>query len=579
MKQPTLAPRTAFIGLALILALGIAPQVSGQNTQDDEQAESNCVTCHTNQGIMEGLGSSLPQGPQAGIAECCAVELPSRAGWEGIYVGDSEFLMSIHNLYGCTGCHGGQEGVLDRRIAHQGMNPDPTSDPEEACGSCHSTEVELASTGLHQNLSGFHTVLEARGVDFSNPAMQEAFGQHCDTCHASCGQCHISRPSYTGGGLAQGHQVQEFPAVDESCAACHGARVASEFMGLNPDVEGSVHWLQGNMPCYDCHNTAQFHGSGSERTHRYDGEGMPRCVNCHPKADPEQTEENLAHDIHWEQVACAVCHASGPYQNCYGCHVGQDEQGLPFATLEESQMQFKIGRNPLPDEVHPWEYVLLRHVPIEPDTFAFYEDILLTSFDSTPTWKLATPHNIQRITPQNATCNNCHGQEELFLTADDIRPARWEANASVVVDEIPPETELHRVEAEPILVHDCTGDPSSATHIVPENCQPRLCIQCHPGTHQGDWSLANENIHTLYALVEPQGEVIVCEDCHSPQGNFDWAAEGYSDQEAAELIWDEFPHPQSLEDSRSSHIWMWGIGLVIAVSAGAPIVLRRKEDE
>lgn len=242
-------------------------------------------------------------------------------------------------------------------------------------------------------------------------------------------------------------------------------------------------------------------------------------------------------------------------------------------------MQFKIGRNPLPDEVHPWEYVLLRHVPIEPDTFAFYEDILLTSFDSTPTWKLATPHNIQRITPQNATCNNCHGQEELFLTADDIRPARWEANASVVVDEIPPETELHRVEAEPILVHDCTGDPSSATHIVPENCQPRLCIQCHPGTHQGDWSLANENIHTLYALVEPQGEVIVCEDCHSPQGNFDWAAEGYSDQEAAELIWDEFPHPQSLEDSRSSHIWMWGIGLVIAVSAGAPIVLRRKEDE
>ena len=580
MKRPTLAQRTAFIGLALVLALGVAPLVSGQDSSTPEQTDSNCITCHSNQGIMEGLGSNPEQGPQTGVAECCAIRLPSQEAWERIYVGDAEFLASIHNLYGCIGCHGGQEGTLDRQIAHQGLIADPSNDPEKACGDCHKTEVELAATGLHQNLDGFHTLLEARGADFNDPAMQEAFDQNCSTCHASCGQCHISRPNYTGGGLVDGHHVQEFPVPEESCAACHGARAASEFMGSNPSVQGSIHWLQGEMTCYDCHNVTQFHGSGSPRVHRYDGEGMPRCVDCHPKADPDQTEENLAHDLHWEKVACAVCHASGPYQNCYGCHVGTDEEGLPFATLEESQMQFKIGRNPLPDEAHPWDYVLVRHVPVEPDTFGFYGDMLLSEFDSVPTWKLATPHNIQRVTPQNATCNNCHGHAELFLTIDDVRPARWETNASVIVKQVPPKTELYRSEedeAEP--VSDCVGDPSTATHVVPEICRPDLCTQCHPGTHEGDWSLANENIHTLYALVEPKGDVIVCQDCHSPGGSFDWAAEGYSDEEISELIWDEFPEVKSLEDSSSNPVWIFGIGLIIILAAGAPMLLRHKDKQ
>jgi hypothetical protein len=581
MKRPTLTRRTAFIGLALVLALGMAPlvssQESGQSDSAPAQAEGNCVSCHTDKGIMEGLGSSLPELPQLGVAECCAVELPPQEAWERIYVGDAEFLASIHNLYGCIGCHDGQEGTLDRQIAHQGLVPDPTTDPEKACGACHSTEVEMAATGLHQTLSGFHTVLEGRGADFSDPAMQQAFDQQCATCHASCGQCHVSRPSYAGGGLINGHQVQKFPAPEESCAACHGARAAAEFTGSNSGVQGSVHWLQGDMTCYDCHNITEFHGSGTARTNRYDGEGMPRCTTCHPQADPSQTEENLAHDIHWDKVACTVCHTSGPYSNCYGCHVGTDDDGRPSVTLDESQLQFKIGRNPNPDEVHPWEYVLVRHVPVEPDTFVAYGDVLLSEFDSEPTWKLATPHNIQRITPQNATCNNCHGQAELFLTADDVRPARWEADANVIVDQVPPRTELYRTgeeEAEP--VSECVADPVKATHIVPESCQPELCTQCHPRVYEGDWTLANENIHTLYALVEPKGDAIVCEDCHSPQGSFDWAAEGYSQAQVAELVWDEFPSPQPLEESSSSQIWLVGIGLVIAISVGAPVVLRRR---
>jgi hypothetical protein len=49
-----------------------------------------------------------------------------------------------------------------------------------------------------------------------------------------------------------------------------------------------------------------------------------------------------------------------------------------------------------------------------------------------------TPHNIQRNTPQTETCDACHGNEAIFLTADKVYPEELEANLPVIVDEIPP---------------------------------------------------------------------------------------------------------------------------------------------
>jgi hypothetical protein len=56
-------------------------------------------------------------------------------------------------------------------------------------------------------------------------------------------------------------------------------------------------------------------------------------------------------------------------------------------------------------------------------------------FDDLPTWKPSFPHNIKRITRQNQKCNNCHGNESIFLSKADL--ATWEtlANIGVVVPE------------------------------------------------------------------------------------------------------------------------------------------------
>jgi hypothetical protein len=85
----------------------------------------------------------------------------------------------------------------------------------------------------------------------------------------------------------------------------------------------------------------------------------------------------------------------------------------------------------------PYAYVPLRHVPVDRDSFAFYGEDLLGSFAALPTWQFTTPHNIQRQTPQTESCNSCHGNADLLLTADKVASDELEANAPVIVEIVP----------------------------------------------------------------------------------------------------------------------------------------------
>ncbi len=475
--------------------------------------------------------------------------------WEKVFI-DSEFLADVHNTQNCIGCHGGVGEVTDMEAAHEGVVRDPLVDSERVCGICHVDAARHADTSLHQNLTGYQTILTARGADFSEPHMQEAFDNHCDSCHTTCGQCHISRPTEMGGGLLKEHQVKKTASMKDTCMACHGSRVANEYQGKNEGVEGSVHWLEGGMSCFECHETSHYHGDGTEDAHRYEGAPGVDCLECHPEAGPGQSDLT-EHNVHADKVACEVCHVSGPYKSCYNCHVAVDDQGLPYYKTEDSELTLEIGRNPHQSEDRPWDYVLVRHIPVSPDTFSFYGDDMLPNFDNLPTWKYATPHNIQRVTAQNESCDSCHGNEEIFLTADDVAPDELAANADVIVEDIP--SKPH---------------PGLAKYKIPQ-----ACVTCHPKAVEDDWELVSANVHSLNWEVEPRGETILCEDCHSPEGNFDWTAAGYSDAEAAELIWTEYPAIQSPAPAPLGLglVGLLGISIVVVGVAAVPLalVLRR----
>ncbi|MCA9927035.1 MAG: hypothetical protein KC419_01105 [Anaerolineales bacterium] len=373
--------------------------------------------------------------------------------WEKVIVDGERFSEDVHGQIACVDCHGGVQSD-DKAEAHTGLIANPSNDPETYCGECHPDVVALNEYNLHTNLEGYHTVLNAL-TDVNDTEDQaeisQMFDNHCSSCHASCGECHVSQPNLVGGGLIDGHMFNETPSMTRNCTACHGSRVGNEYLGKHEDLRPDVHFSQGRMTCIDCHTSHEMHGqpancqechTGPEANqiapadHRYSGVQTPRCETCHVTVALGDDEIEM-HQQHAGDLSCQVCH-SVSYTSCDGCHVAISETtGSPFFATDASYLTFLIGKNPLESYDRPYEYVLLRHVPIAEDSFAYYGEDLLKNFDALPTWVYTTPHNIQLNTPQTESCEACHNNPDLFLTADKVAEDELQANLPVIVDTIP----------------------------------------------------------------------------------------------------------------------------------------------
>lgn len=355
--------------------------------------------------------------------------------WEKVFLGDGKFLQSTHGKLGCVFCHQGNGATLDKATAHKGLIAEPSAQPEKACGFCHTPQVQHYKTNLHVNLNGYWTYFKAVGADVNSPVLKEAFNNHCAECHTTCGQCHIKRPSYTGGGLLAGHSASKNAPVKETCTACHGGRIGDEFFGNYDFIPGDVHERKLKMTCMSCHKTASVHGDGQMRATMWDKPPVT-CESCHK--DTMKNPNNQQHVIHKDKLSCQVCH-SVAYKNCANCHVGKDAKGIPFRTLDPSWLDFRIGKNPNKTAERPYNYIVVRHVPTNADLFKWY-GIVFPNPNAVPSWRMTTPHNIQLKTPQNASCDACHGNARIFLTADAVKPAEREANKNVIVDRVPAKT-------------------------------------------------------------------------------------------------------------------------------------------
>jgi thiosulfate/3-mercaptopyruvate sulfurtransferase len=363
---------------------------------------------------------------------------------EKIFV-DSEFAEDeYHGELGCEECHGGNPDDPNWKTAHEGVVKDPSyPDPYDSCGMCHEDIAEHYQSSLHISLGPFKKVTEKRAG--SDPAVMEKLAEaregHCNHCHSSCGQCHISRPDSVDGGLLEAHLFQRRPPMFQVCTACHGSRIEKEYFGKNAGIPPDVH-KEKYFKCSKCHTAEEMHGDGNQYDNRYEVQNAPKCLDCHEDIYSAEAENAEQHSQHRDKLNCQVCH-SMPYKNCYACHVGRDDQGLAYFKTKGSLLNFKIGLNPLQSERRPEKFAVLRHVPTDPDTFKFYLKNSLSNFDALPTWKFATPHNIRRQTPQNKSCNACHGNAELFLRKEDVKPEYLEANAKVIV---PPEMVPEKVD-------------------------------------------------------------------------------------------------------------------------------------
>jgi len=380
--------------------------------------------------------------------------------WEKVYIslGSKDFISELDwhlGAVGCDECHGGEPGEHDdHHKAHEGMIPDPSRAEHQACKQCHWSITEDHADSMHVQLWGEKKTLAIRtgSDDFEScPASLKAgFLGECTSCHATCGDCHISQPDSVGKGFIKNHKFQG-PHQKNQCMACHGSRVAFDYLG--DDETGrqpDVHFLKGKN-CMSCHTGDQLHAPREYGVDRYHLDGATTCEECHQDAE----DANTYHTMHWDDLSCHVCHAQA-YNNCTACHVTGAWKDDPIYAEKNPDVQFKIGLNPFEDR--RFKFVTLRHAPVSPESYNWWEgvDNPLTHFDDMETWKYATPHSIRLWTPrtevaEGSSCGaSCHlgtpggGPEnaDWYLWKDYVEtnfPLEADANDGVVVDGMLPD--------------------------------------------------------------------------------------------------------------------------------------------
>jgi thiosulfate/3-mercaptopyruvate sulfurtransferase len=377
--------------------------------------------------------------------------VPPMESSKKVLIDAEKFFKTVHGQQPCSDCHGGTQAP-EKADAHKGMVRNPTDDPDGICGKCHPDIIANKGVSLHVNLTGFWTVLSQRSSPDKHPVLQDAMSQTCNNCHTTCGECHVSQPVQVGGGFVDGHVFSRRPSMIQNCAGCHGVRAGSEYMGNNQEAKPDVHFSQAKMECVDCHVGKDMHGQPADchschkgpvnsqvqpADHRYSGVQAPRCETCHANVSAGQ-DDVIFHKMHGANLSCQVCHTVS-YSSCDGCHLTTDQKtGQPSFELDSMYSTFLIGLNPVQTYERPYRYVPVRHVPVTPNTFDLFGKGLLPNFDQLNTWKYATPHNIQLRTPQTESCNACHGNPVLFLTADKVAPSELAANKGVIVNQVPP---------------------------------------------------------------------------------------------------------------------------------------------
>ncbi len=407
-----------------------------------------------------------------------------------------------HREIPCTQCHGDADIRFDadgKVLSHgDDLVHFPSVDPIGTCGAsdCHPDIAQDYKYSLHYNLYGERNILAKReGYDTWEECPAEfkaGYDGECTHCHATCGQCHVSKPEAVESGFISsevlGHKFTKTPSITENCMACHGTRVSMDYTGndlegyqLNtkdvysnepeylhsPDVHYAMFQNESENSCLVCHmvNGNTFHKAIPEAERntvdRYHYDMAPKCTDCHSRIGTE-SDDIKYHALHVANpdraLSCQVCH-SQPYNNCSSCHVGnawRDEiNSTAPDTYKEGDFQLFIAKNPLQSDSRPEKYSLVRHIPIAKDTYSNWGYGLVQDFDALPTFKYTTPHNIIRWTPQTDTTGtdgsctaNCHVRKDdegnilnknIYLTEEYIQahfPEEVMANRPYVMDEI-----------------------------------------------------------------------------------------------------------------------------------------------
>jgi hypothetical protein len=268
------------------------------------------------------------------------------------------------------------------------------------------------------------------------------------------------------------------------CSACHsGGEMHGSGAGPGMDRYG----ISGRTQCRDCHqpSNATFHSQAhldALSCQVCHSQAYKNCYGCHTQeaasgagfftnnaSDPTRTLRRVPPAWSATTTYAAgvyVTHEAVEYRALLGAgNVGKVPGAAGSETFwvaanapvpaGDALITFRVGHNPQFGVVPGApKYAVLRHVPVDADTFTYTEQgtavpNLLPNVTAKPTWKYATPHNIQlrtKITTDpdgtgpKTVCANCHSADyaNFWLTDSVVNSFGWagaweaEANATVV---------------------------------------------------------------------------------------------------------------------------------------------------
>ena len=428
--------------LMVLLAIFMGCSKKEDETPDSDNVAS-CEGCHTNYAHLQKVYTPDTAAPAGG----CGGEAPHYEPYDRVYMGGegyAAYKTSGHYQIGCTGCHKGVDNTADKNVAHSGdFIRHPSVLADQTCGACHKAIVDNFKTSLHHGTGQKRKVTLRSGLtgpaDFDKlPAhQQEGYNKNCATCHASCGECHIIRPTMGGGGLAKGHDFTKTPDMVTVCVTCHSSRGGHAYLGMASGTVPDIHLSKAGYKCINCHDDDELHGDGKNVEQRYAYEKLPTCDDCHTGIE----SKNTFHSLHYRSFNCQVCHSQN-YNNCGSCHIHGEGARIP------SYMSFKIAANPLPQLKQGFDFTLVRRTLAAPDNWERYGIAQYANFNVAPTYNYTSPHNILRWTDRTKVQAGqpcyfaCHIRNEggtlvnknLYLFQSDLLDWEAAASAGITVD-------------------------------------------------------------------------------------------------------------------------------------------------
>ncbi len=438
--------------LLLATVIFFAAIIGCSDSKDDEDPitagelakVNSCEGCHTNYDHLKDVYT--PDPPSTG-GHGCGGDAPHYEPYDRVYLGGDGyeiFKASMHGRMDCVECHNGVDGTDDKDVAHSGdFIRHPSLHAQDKCADCHEQIVERTTNSLHEQGWGQKRMVVVRGGYGTHPTdfdqipdeLKEGYNANCATCHGTCGECHIVRPTAGGGGLVSGHNFIKTPDMLNTCITCHVSRGGHAYLGQAVGTKPDVHLTKAGFTCMNCHSKNEVHGTGEIKETRYEMPSLPKCENCHSGL----AEANIFHEKHLDTFNCYACH-SQDYNNCGSCHIGE---GARIA----SHQKFKIGMNPIPD-LKPYKFATLRQSLMAPDSWQDYGVADLANFEAFPTYKYTTPHNILRWTSRTEVADGkacydaCHiiaegdslRNKKLYLFESDLEDWEKAADQGIIVD-------------------------------------------------------------------------------------------------------------------------------------------------